>query len=86
MINLASCVFGSALEGFKHKVELTNIRKVAAAAFGAGNFVLFDVFAHLSVAPTGRIHAGSFDKLVGAVACFTLLAIHKGVGKSSYVT
>ena len=44
-VDFALGVLGDALEGLEHQVELADIGKVRAAAFGAGDAVLLDVVA-----------------------------------------
>ena len=86
-INFVLAVFRNTLECFKHKIELTNIGKVCFAAVRARNFVLFDIVAHLLICPAGNICAVKiFDEVICSVACFTLTAVHKRVGKSAKVT
>ena len=50
-INLVLCVFRDALEGFEHQVKLTDIGKILAAAFGAGDTMFLDKCLHLLKLP-----------------------------------
>ena len=85
-INLAFCVFGNALEGFKHKVERTDVGKVMGAAHRAGNAFFINKGAHTVKIPAFGVNAGLVgNKLVGSVAGLTVLAVHKRVGKSAHV-
>ena len=85
-INLVFGVLGNPLEGLKHKVKLAYIGKIGAAAVGAFYAVFLYVFHHFFVRPAGTRNAEVFQKLVGAVAGFTVFAVHKRVGKTAYVT
>ena len=72
--------------GFKHKVELADIRKVAFAAAGAGDSVLTDKSNHIFICHGFHIGHGIaglmapiFDKLVRAVAHFTGFTVDERV-------
>ena len=84
-IEFAFCVFGDALEGFEHEVELANVGKVTGAAVRADDVVVFDILAHLFKGPAGRIDAGVFNEFVGAVAGLAVFAVHQRIGKAAHM-
>ena len=86
-INLALCVLGNALEGFEHKVKGTNVGEVLRTAVGAFYAFFVDESAHTVELPTLGVNSGLLlDKLVGSVAGFAVLAVHKRVGEAAHMT
>ena len=87
-------VFGNALEGLEHQVELTDIRPVELAAGRAGNAELVDKAHHFVRGPavngavqchfvgTGII----FDQLVSAETLAAGLAVHQRIGKAGQMS
>lgn len=69
----AGSIFGNALEGLKHKVELTYTGEVGFTAYGAFDLVFDDELFHLFVSPSCDVDVKtvfscvSFDKIVCAM-------------------
>ena len=88
-IHSGSAVLGDADKGLEHKVELSHACKIAVAAHGAGDFMLGDILLHLLVGPARNALFDAvlchilFDKIVGAMAGFARLAVHKRIGKTT---
>jgi len=86
-------VFGNALEGLEHQVELTDIGEVVLAAGRAGNVVVFDESLHFFLRKgVDRLFEGDalfgaeiFNELVGAEAFFAFAAVHQRVGEAAEV-
>ena len=91
-IQRADRVFGDALEGLEHQVELPDAREVALAAYGAGDLMIGDVLFHHGVVPSGdalfdalALHI-VLDEVVRAVAGLAVFAVHQRIGKASDVS
>jgi len=84
-------ILGDALEGFEHKVELTDVGEVVLAAGGAGYVFLLHICLQLRlrerVDGLGQLNAvfvgPVFDQLVGAEAFLALAAVHQGIGEAA---
>ena len=72
-------VLRNALERFEHQIELTDVGKIAAAAFGAGYAVFPDKIRHLLKGHIVRVRAEILNEFVGPVARFAVLAVHQRV-------
>lgn len=85
-------VFGYALEGLEHKVELSYARKFRLAAYGAGDFVVYDILFELFVGPACNALFDAlafhviFDKVVCAMTRFAALAVHKRIAETAEVS
>ena len=84
-VNLILAVFGNALEGLEHQVELTDIGKVCGTAVRALDTVLPDVSHHLLVGPAVCVAAVVFNELICAVTGLAVLAVHQRVGEAAHV-
>ena len=83
-IDLVLGIFGNALIGLEHQVELADIGKIVAAAVGARDLVLIDIGLHLLVGPAGRVFAGRvLDQLIRAVTGLAVLAVHQRVREAA---
>jgi len=90
-VELGAGVFGNALEGLEHQVELAYIGEIPGATHRAGNFLFPDIGNQLIITPAidGQVDAIGmvvvFDQLVGAVTALALLAVDQGIGKAADV-
>ena len=93
-VNYVFSVLGNTLEGFKHKVKLTNIGKIMLSAGRTGDIVVFNEILHFllrksvnRLRKSNAVFGGPiFNKLVGAETLFTFAAIHKRVREAAKVS
>ena len=91
-INFRCCILGNTDECLEHKVELTDIREVVAAAYRAGNVVVPDVSYHLFGAHTfNRYVLDSvllvpiLNEVICSLTCLALLAVDERIGETADV-
>ena len=85
-VKLVFSVFCNTLESFEHKVKLSDVCKVCAAAVRACDFVFFDEISHLLQSHAVWICAEVLDELVSTVTGFAVLTVHERVRETAYVT
>ena len=84
-------IFGHALEGLEHQIELTNLREVVLSAGRAGNVMFVDEIHHLFLAPAvhGAVELDTIffriilDQLIRAEPFMTLTAVHQGIREAA---
>lgn len=82
-------ILGYADKGLEHKIEFSHSRKIAVAAYRAGDFMLCDVLFHLFVGPARNALFDAvfchiiFNEIVCAVTRFARFAVHKRIRKTA---